>query len=130
MITHINAKTPAATVIQSGDCQYSYKLLPHEGELRAIKEPNLATVRFNPKANDNSLPLNHRAIIVVIATIIDSAPKPNINLPADINQIFPVSAVTTEPSIINAVNIITDVFVPILSINNPPIRTMMIFGNE
>src|SRR5574338_210164 len=126
----MKAKTPPATVIHNGDCQYSYKFFPQLGELRERNEPSLATVRFNPKAKDNSLPLNHLAIIVVIATIIDSAPKPKSNLPVAINQILPVNAVTIEPSIMNAVKINTDRFVPIRSINNPPIRTIIILGNE
>jgi len=98
--------------------------------LSARNEPNLATVKFNPNANDNCFPLNQRAIMVVIATIIDSAPSPNISLPADINQILPVIAVTIEPIMISAVKIITEVFVPILSIRIPPTSTIIMFGKE
>ena len=125
---HITANIPAATVINKGFCQLSKKERAIVGEFNARKEPSLATVRFIPKANDSSFPLNQRATIVVIATIMDSAPSPNISLPDAIVTRSPFIAVTTAPIIIRIVKIKTDFLVPILSIINPPINTIIIFG--
>ena len=127
-MAQISAKTPAATVTHKGDCQYSNKLFPQVGEFNARKDPKRATVKFKPNAKDNSFPLNHRAITVVIATIIDSAPRPKTNLPAAIKNISPVIAVMIAPSIIKKVKIKTDFRVPIRSIKIPPTSTMIMLG--
>lgn len=128
MMAQISAKTPAATVTHNGDCQYVNKLFPHVGEFNARKDPKRATVKFKPNAKDNSLPLNHRAITVVIATIIDSAPRPKTNLPAAIKNISPVMAVMIAPIIIRNVKMRTDFRVPIRSIKIPPTSTMIMLG--
>ena len=84
--------------------------------------PDVQLLRLSPNANESSFPLNQRAIIVVMATIIDSAPSPNISLPVAIRNRSPLRAVTTAPIIISIVKIRTDFLVPILSIINPPTK--------
>jgi hypothetical protein len=81
--------TPAPTATQRGLCQYWNIDFPQVGEFRARNDPRRAMVRFRPKAKESSFPLNHRARIVVMATIMDSAPSPKIRRPAAITTMFP-----------------------------------------
>ena len=93
-----------------------------------MKEPARAIIKFKPKANASSLPLNHLATAVLIATIIDSAPRPNTKRPVAMVIKLPFVAVMIPPVIIRIQNNKVAFLVPILSIMIPPISTIIILG--
>src|SRR5688572_28571171 len=70
----ITQKVPIPTAMTSGHCQLSQAGRAQVGELSARNDPRRAMVRFTPKANDSSFPLNQRASAVVTETMSDSAP--------------------------------------------------------
>ena len=75
--------------------------------------PLLARNRLIPIAKLNTLPLYHFAIATVIATINDSEPTPNKNLPASI-KCNPEEKATMNPEIVQIeAKRIADFFVPI-----------------
>ena len=73
------------------------KIFPKDGELRAMKEPNLAKLKLRPNADESALPLNHLAIIVVIATIMIQLQDRKSTYPKAISQKVLLNAVTIAP---------------------------------
>jgi hypothetical protein len=74
-----------ATASHNGGCHpMSYNGLNHVVDMSAPYDPARAIARFTPKANPSCLPMNHWPMMTVIATIIDSAPRPKISRPAAI----------------------------------------------
>ena len=110
-------------------------------------------VRLIPNAKLSSLPLNHRAMAVVTATMSDSAPSPKIRRPATIDASTRDStskpkmdpshdtsaarganagrsgqAVTAAPRKQIAPNSRVERLVPMRSMMIPPIRTITMLG--
>ena len=96
--------------------------------MSAVYEPARAMLRLTPNANPSCRPTNHCPIATVIATIIDSAPRPKISRPAAIAGKFGAIAVTTAPTREITANASVDNRVPYRSTMIPPTSTMMMFG--
>ena len=73
---------PAAR--NSGGCHPVKNADAQLGELSAATDPRRPNVRLRAIANDSSLPLNHLARAVVMATMRGSEPMPSTNRPAAI----------------------------------------------
>ena len=65
--------------------------------MSAPYEPARAMLRLTPNAKPSCLPTNHCPMMTVMATIIDSAPRPKIRRPNAISSKMGDSAVMTAP---------------------------------
>ena len=76
------------------------------------------------------MPRNHLAIAVVMATMSDSAPRPNTRRPAAITASVPLSAVSTAPAKHSTPKMSVARRMPMRSMTIPPIRTITMLGKE